>query len=403
MAALGTPLFEAIPDDPEGRYSLTFLWRGDADTHSVTLSGFQWPPGGRKDGQLKHLDATDVWFSKPYEVRSGHRTTYRLVPNDPGHPDDPDQEDVEHHGLPDPLNRYPLVFPQEWAPFPLEESLPVLRKSFGPQWTMSVAVAPDAAAPRWTLTDPVVPTGRVEQRDFRSAVFGNERRIWIYVPPGYESMPKPAFMLLFDAWQYVPINRVPTVLDNLLAARKIPPTVVAFVDSLETARAVEMRSKLFPSFALDELMPWLAAHYRFDEDPSRRIVGGTSLGAMAAAFVAVSRPETFGNVLSQSGAFQNAGPGESEYEGLARAIARAPKLPIRFSLEVGLLEGMRKGAVAFADNWPDIVVANRHLRTVLQAKGYDFTYHEFAGAHDYGSWPATFPDRLVELIASRNQ
>lgn len=124
---------------------------------------------------------------------------------------------------------------------------------------------------------------------------------------------------------------------------------------------------------------------------------------LAAAFVAIKRPETFGNVLSQSGSFWATGPGDAEYEGVARAIASSPKLPIRFNLEVGLLEGMQKGAVAFADNRPDMVVANRHLRTLLQAKGYDFHYREFPGAHDFGYWSITFPDRLVELIASRDQ
>ena len=399
MAALGTPLFEAIPDDPEGRYLLTFLWRGDADTRSVTLSGLQWPPGEKKDRQLEHLDGTDIWYSHPYEVRSAHRTTYRLVPNDPGQPDDPERDDVEHHGLPDPLNRQPLIFPPD-------ESHPELQKMFGPRWTISIAAAPNAPTPTWTVMDPLAPAGRVEQLSFRSAVFANERPIWVYVPPGYEKVASPWFMLLFDAWEYLPINRAPIVLDNLLAAGKIPPMVVAFVDSLDvwTVRTNEMQSNpMFPTFVSDELVPWLASQYRFDVDPARRIVGGTSLGGLAAAFVAINRPETFGNVLSQSGSFWAPGPGDAEYEGVARAIASSPKLPIRFSLEVGLLEGMHKGSVASADNRPDIVIANRHLRTLLQAKGYDFDYRESPGAHDFGYWSITFPDRLVELIASRHQ
>lgn len=399
MAGLGTPLFEAIPEDPEGRYLLSFLCRGDADTRSVTLSGLQWPPGEKKDRQLEHLDGTDIWYSHPYEVGSAHRTTYRLIPNDPGHPDDPSQDDVEHHGLPDPLNRHPLTLPPD-------ESHPELQKVFGPQWTISVATAPNAPTPTWTVMDPLAPAGHVEQLSFGSAVFRNERRIWVYLPPGYEEVGNPWFMLLFDAWQYLHIDRAPVVLDNLLAAGRIPPLVVAFVDPLDvwTVRPSEMRSNpMFPKFVGDELVPWLASHYRFAADPARRIVGGTSLGGLAAAFVAINRPATFGNVLSQSGSFWAPGPGDGEYEGLARAIANGPLLPIRFSLEVGLLEGMLKGEVAFADNWPDVVVANRHLRTLLQAKGYDFVYREFPGAHDFGYWSVTFPDRLVELMAWRGR
>ena len=41
---------------------------------------------------------------------------------------------------------------------------------------------------------------------------------------------------------------------------------------------------------------------------------------------------------------------------------------------------------------------NRHLRNVLQAKGYRFRYVEFNGRHEFVNWQETLGDGLVFLL-----
>src|SRR5687767_5741827 len=74
---------------------------------------------------------------------------------------------------------------------------------------------------------------------------------------------------------------------------------------------------------------------------------------------------------------------DGEPEWLTRQIAAGPETRLRFWVDVGTLE---TGTVdAFAPGI-DQRAANRHLRTVLTAKGADVTYHEAPGGHDFATF-----------------
>jgi enterochelin esterase-like enzyme len=50
------------------------------------------------------------------------------------------------------------------------------------------------------------------------------------------------------------------------------------------------------------------------------------------------------------------------------------------------------------DDGPSMVVVNRHLRDVLQAKGYVVYYREFNSGHEYLNWRGTPADGLLLLL-----
>jgi enterochelin esterase-like enzyme len=127
-------------------------------------------------------------------------------------------------------------------------------------------------------------------------------------------------------------------------------------------------------------------------DAARTIVGGASLGGVAAAFAALHRPDLFRRVLAQSGAFWLAGD-DGEHEWLARQFAARPAVPIRFYLDVGLRE-----TVPAPGDGPSNLIANRHLRTVLRAKSYDVHYAEFNGGHNFIAWQGTLSDGLMAVL-----
>jgi enterochelin esterase family protein len=205
-------------------------------------------------------------------------------------------------------------------------------------------------------------------------------------------------VLLFDRGAYLAEVPTPTILDNLLAAGRLPPPVAVLVGNPDQAarnRELPCHSP-FVRFLTDELLPWVRGRYAVTDDPARTVVGGSSYGGLAAAFAALERPDVFGAVLSQSGSYWWKPEDDAEWEWLPRRYAERERLPLRFYLDVGLLEDGYAGQ-ARPPGHPGQLGANRHLRTLLRAKGYPVRYAEFCGGHDYLCWRGTLADGLLAL------
>lgn len=374
----GTPLVEERTADD--RVWLTFLWHGDDTTRSVSLFGVSGADAG--DNQLQRLAGTDVWF-KTYIVRTDLRMSYQLAPNQPAEP--PASQDENPAAFkawldnlqPDPNNRHPFG---------------TTRSSF------ALAKAPDQP---WIVENPDLEAGLVEKEsDFHSDILNNDRDLWIYLPPNYRERGEPhPVVLLFDASAYLELVPTPIILDNLIAAGRLPPVVTVLIGNSGEQRNVELPcNDAFAEFLATELIPWVRSEYNITDDPRLSVIGGSSYGGLAASFFAMRHPELISNVLSQSGSYWWA-PGFSlsdpdpslEGEWLTRqyALTQIPRL--RFYLDVGWKEGGN----------PSMLVVNRHFRNVLEARGHDVVqFQEFNGGHDYLIWRGTLADGLIALLGT---
>ncbi len=96
------------------------------------------------------------------------------------------------------------------------------------------------------------------------------------------------------------MGALPTILDNLIAARAIPPVMAVFVDP----RTVDMRANRrgpelltnprFQSFLTQELIPWIDGHYATLPEAGARAIVGSSLGGLHATYTALRQPGWFG-------------------------------------------------------------------------------------------------------------
>lgn len=104
-------------------------------------------------------------------------------------------------------------------------------------------------------------------------------------------------------------------------------------------------------------------------------MAGSSYGGLAAVYAGMQHPETFGNVIALSGSFWWKPAGTQAGEWLVKQVSEAPKVQVRFYLEVGEME-----------SYPMQIRPNHDMRDTLRQKGYDVGYSEFDGGHSFLTW-----------------
>ncbi|HEU4948289.1 MAG TPA: alpha/beta hydrolase-fold protein [Kribbella sp.] len=368
MTASGTPLVEHLSDDTA---LVTFLWRGHARTTSAAWG---------VDVNLGRFPGTDLWYGSQ-ELPTDLRTVYYLCHDGTDAiPTDPDGEGPSHIDV---HNAHPFHFPRD-PDDPTDRD----------HWT-SLLELPAAPQEPWTSPRPGVPRGTMTEEDLVSAALGEARRVLVYLPAGAPTDGLPS-LVIFDGFLSRAVLRIPTTLDNLIAAGKIPPVVALFVNSPDGDRREDELRPARPilDFTTRELMPWARHRWRLSEDRNDCVIAGASRGGLAAAFIALRAPDMFGKVISQSGSFWWPSPQEGEPEWLIREYAKEPRVPLHFYLEVGTRESMPGPGGA-----PSQVLVNRKMRDTLRDRGYTVEYAEYTGGHDYVNWRRTFADAVIAVLA----
>lgn len=382
VKAKGTPLAEPIEGNGSD-WAVTFLWRATGETRNVLVVWFPWTVARPDDYKMARLGDTDVWY-RTVKIRRGARFAYDLSPNDPLRFDETAGRLRGATMQADPLN------PHHWGEGP----------GGSPMEYQSMAELPGAVPQPYIKKRPDVPVGKVERSTITSELVKNTRDLSIYTPPGYRRDGKPyGLLVVFDESAYLGNVPTPVILDNLLAEQKIPPMVAVLIAN----PSQESRSKELPpnpdfaDFLAKELVPWMRRNYNVTTDPKQVVVAGSSYGGIASTYAALRHPETFGNVLCQSGSFWWSAQKPEPYQEpnyLAKEFLKSPKLPVKFYMDAGSFE------VDVSGGGGAILEPSRHMRDVLLAKGYEVHYQEFVGGHDYLSWRGTLADGLIALVGN---
>jgi enterochelin esterase family protein len=247
----------------------------------------------------------------------------------------------------------------------------------------------------------VVPPGGI------SAPGPYERHVWVYIPK--QVTPNMPFMVVQDGHSY--IKRMANILDNMIAAKRIPAMVVILPDSggsdaqgSERGLEYDTMSDRYSNWVESELLPAVTSRYgiTLTSDPEGRAAMGGSSGAIAAFTMAWYHPERYHKVLSYSGTFVNqAWPPDPRtprggWEYHDHIIAKAAKKPIRVWMEVGEKDNRFDAPEDTWHNWP---LANNRMAIVLKKKGYDYRYvwAREAGHVDNRVVMQTLPDALQWL------
>jgi enterochelin esterase family protein len=245
--------------------------------------------------------------------------------------------------------------------------------------------------PPVTVAQPDTPTGTLQPGPLPN------RATTVYLPPGYApdaagaGYPSVYFQ---DGGEYLTLAQAPVILDNLIAARQIPPLVAIFVPPVR--REVEYNcDDHYVRFFSEELVPAMTAAYALHPDRMRRAVIGPSLGGLIALYLGSQRPDLFGLIGAQSSGVHSQ-YGRGTYDA-RRAYARPAKLPQRLALAIGSYEACF--SLDRLGRCRDLLTPVRELQARLQRAGVAHAYAEHPQSHSWGLWRDTLPALLAYLFA----
>jgi enterochelin esterase family protein len=387
-ARTGTPV--VAPAGP-GEHTATFLWRGGDEVADVLLVADRSADAGSfTRNRMERVPGSDIWHLT-YRMGSDWRSSYAVAP-------------VPADGAPPPGPLDPMTAVRRSRALAVAEPAdapaiarwfdalaharpdPLARERLDDRW--SVASLPDAPPEAWRGLPTAAPAGRVDPLPFTGADPATARTVRVYTPaaglPPAGELPV-VVLLDGDDWHALPLA---PLLDRLIAARVLPPMVVAMVPSLDFAARVRELACHDPFVAAltGELLPALRAGFGVSADPDRVLVAGQSLGGLTALYTAHRFPERVGGAVAQSGSFwwPNVAAAGGESERLTRLLAAAPEVPRRVHLSVGVHE------------W-SLVGPTRRLRDTLRDRGADPHYAEYNGGHDRACWRVGLPNALAAL------
>ncbi|MDB4474628.1 alpha/beta hydrolase-fold protein [Opitutaceae bacterium] len=239
-----------------------------------------------------------------------------------------------------------------------------------------------------SLVQAGVPQGRLEGPfEFHSKIITDTvRRYWVFVPAQYDPAAAANLMVFQDGQRATNPKgalRVQNVLTNLIHDGSIPPTIGVFVtpgnkskrypDNLGMSnpnhrwQEYDVLTTDYARMLMEELLPHVGKSYNISDDPKRRVIGGTSSGAICAFTVAWNYPDEFSNVISFIGSFVSIGArpalndehgtlpnGGQDYPALIR---REPIRPMKIFFQ--------DGSNDLDNEWGDWFLANQQMVKAL--------------------------------------
>lgn len=230
---------------------------------------------------------------------------------------------------------------------------------------------PEAAPTRLTQRGRGVPQGKISRHIIQNKwlIAGGKRLIHLYHPPTDAACP---LLVVYDGNDYLRRARLPAIVDNLIAQRRIRPVALALVENGGQARMIEYAcNEATVGFVMECVLPLARQHLSLldpAQEPGAFGVLGASMGGLMALYTGLRIPQVFGHVLSQSGAFRL----DDNPTVVIPLVEHLPVPPVKVWLDVGRYE------------W--LLAANREMQGLLERRGFDYDYREFNAGHNYPAW-----------------
>lgn len=243
-----------------------------------------------------------------------------------------------------------------------------------------------------------VPHGLLSETFYYSKTTNSNRRVYIYLPPGYDKNQTKKYPVLYlqhgmgeneTGWGSQGYTGM--IMDNLLAEGKAKPFIIVMENSSVNfgaggrptrqgapsgqqgqsapgAQAGQQRPNFaaqFERILIDDLIPYIETNYRVIPNQTNRAMAGLSMGGMQTRLIVISNPDKFSHIgMFSSGTFNPADIKEIE------SFKKSIKLVF---MSFGGREGGATRIPAAAEEWNKIGI-----------KGVSYISPETA--HEWHSW-----------------
>ncbi|TDN37983.1 hypothetical protein A8B98_01640 [Hymenobacter sp. UV11] len=246
-----------------------------------------------------------------------------------------------------------------------------------------------------------------------SVALGRVVRLDVVLPPGFSARAAEPYPVLYlQDGQDLARLHLPATLNRLYRRGDVRPFVLVAIHAADRLQEYGVaarpdylgrgsRAGRYTDFMLNELLPYVQAHYHASAEPEEAALAGMSLGGLMAFDLAWHHPEAFLQVGAFSGAFWWRGRGLHDgYTDADRlmhslVLARPAQLGQQFWLQAGTddetTDRNNNGIIDAIDDTLDLL-------TTLAAQGLPpaaARYVEVPGGHHHpDTWAAIFPDFL---------
>jgi enterochelin esterase-like enzyme len=227
-----------------------------------------------------------------------------------------------------------------------------------------------------------VPHGRVESVLYHSSSLNTERRIHVYLPPGFEKMkgPLPVLYLLHGGGDndisWTSAGKVNLILDNLYAEGKLKNMIVVMPSGHTTtgrpfaAMGVGLDLDPFLKDFLNDIMPLVEKTYPISTKREDTAICGFSMGGVQTLNLALWHPEKFAYVYPMGTGYFPDGLKELEEKDSA-ILTNISQHPFK-----QLIFGLGKDDRVLGTN-------NLATRTLFDKFNIKYQFLEFPGGHSF--------------------
>jgi len=217
--------------------------------------------------------------------------------------------------------------------------------------------------------------GRKEQGSLSSRLLRLPLEFIVYLPPCYDQETDSRYPVLYlihgqnynnDQWDRLGADEAA---DALIASGDVPPFIIVMPRDRSWAQPTEDH---FGEVLVDQLVPYIDAHYRTRAERAYRAIGGLSRGAGWAVHLGLSRWELFGAIGAHS--LPVFWSDTAHIRQWLKAIP-ADALP-RIYLDIG------------EKDRPSILESATWFESLLTEQGIPHEWHLFPGYHEEAYWQA---------------